>query len=306
MHNFKIRNKLFGTYPIIFHHPGYVGGPNNIVGILKIKKLFFNFVKGPSGQTFLDRKEMIKYEIPASRELPTPDICKELTVIFITNLKEMGSAPRSLDYFGMPYRVFGSEVKNWKNSEKIALLIKELPLITTKYFLLMDTDDTFAVDKLDRILEEIKSKPECKMLLNAAQNFWPAEQLEKYDVLSFCDKIGKEKKSAHKYINSGVFITETAFYRKIVPDMDVTKAPLIGSDQSLFYLLYKKYYPKVQLDYHCKVFQCEFDQELVIEAKSIPSWKRIYIHTESKIYPYYLIYLKNRQKLLRYLYRFSH
>ena len=144
------------------------------------------------------------------------------------------------------------------------------------------------------------------MLLNAAQNFWPAEQLEKYDVLSFCDKIGKEKKSAHKYINSGVFITETAFYRKIVPDMDVTKAPLIGSDQSLFYLLYKKYYPKVQLDYHCKVFQCEFDQELVIEAKSIPSWKRIYIHTESKIYPYYLIYLKNRQKLLRYLYRFSH
>ena len=81
MHNFKIRNKLFGTYPIIFHHPGYVGGPNIIVGILKIKKLFFNFVKGPSGQTFLDRKEMIKYEIPASRELPTPDIWKELTVL---------------------------------------------------------------------------------------------------------------------------------------------------------------------------------------------------------------------------------
>lgn len=183
----------------------------------------------------------------------------------MTNLQEPGSGPRSLDYFGTPYRILGSRIEKWSNKLKIKFLNSEIPNIKTKYFLLLDNDDTFLVDNLSKVVETFETSFTCDMLINAAQNLWPKRQLEKSGVRSFCERIGDKVGSYHKFVNGGAWIARTQFYKEIMGTFDIDKAPLPGDDQSALYLLYKKHYPKIQLDHFCAIFQCEFDEELEVE-----------------------------------------
>jgi hypothetical protein len=57
----KIKNKKFNTYPIVFHHPGNVGSQNNIIGIIRIKRMLFSIIGKNSSEYFCGRKELINY-----------------------------------------------------------------------------------------------------------------------------------------------------------------------------------------------------------------------------------------------------
>ena len=297
----KIKNKRFNTCPIVFHHPGNVGGPNNIFGIIKIKKMLFSILGKNSSEYFCGRKEVINYKVPAIQMESSRKTKELLTVVTITNLDEPGSAPRSLRAFGVNCRILGREVKDWKNVEKIKFLKRELSSISTKYIMLLDSDDTFVVDGLDRVIEKIESMPECRLLMNAAQNFWPPILHRVGNSYEFCNRIGNEKKTNHRYVNSGVFIAEVEFLKEILEEK--IDNPYKDGDQGLFCLLYQKFYPAFQLDYYCEVFQCEFDEELSVDSNSLPFWQKIYFHSESKSYPILSFFFRIRQYALRRLSR---
>jgi hypothetical protein len=296
-----VKNKKFNTHPVVFHHPGHVGSKNNIFGIIKIKKKLFSVIGKDSSEYFCGRKELIRYKIPSVQFESSRKVKELLTVVAITNLDEPGSGPRSLKAFGIDCKIFGRGVKKWSNIQKIRLLKRELSNINTKYIMLLDSDDTFVVDGLDRVIEKIESMPECKLLMNAAQNFWPPILHRKSTTYEFCNRIGDEKKSRHRYVNSGVFISEVEFLKDLLEE-DIAP-PKEDDDQGLFCLLYQKYYPAFQLDYYCDVFQCEFDEELIVESNSLPLRLKIYFHTESKLYPILSFIFRLRQFVLRVLLR---
>ena len=288
MEKFCVKNKKFGTYPSIFHHPGRIGDGNRIIGIVHLKKLFFDLIGDSESGYFWDDKESIRLKIARLNTSVNTEVSDKLTIIFVSNLKEAGSGPRSLDYFGIPYRILGSQVNKWSNGLKIKFLNDELPSIKTKYFMLLDSSDTFVINDLSRAIEIFEAS-NCEMLLNAGQRFWPhwIDGMKEYR--SFCDQIGDEMKSCHRYVNTGALIAKTEFYREIAKTFDVDEAPLPGDDQSAFYPLYKKYYPRIQLDYHCKIFQCEFDEELLIESSVLPWYRKQLMHSET---PFYLVLRK--------------
>lgn len=295
METFRVKNKVFGTYPSIFHHPGRIGDGNRILGIVQLKQLLFNTIGDVKNGYFWDDKERIRLKIPTPRGLELKDISSKLTVIFVSNLKEIGSGPRSLDYFGIPYRILGAEVTNWSNGLKIKFLNNELPNIRTKYFMLLDSSDTFVVNNLVEAIETFETC-NCEILLNAGQRLWPhwIDVMKEYG--TFCDQVGDSVGSPHRYVNTGALLAKTEFYSQIVETFNLDEAPLPGDDQAAFYPLYKKYYPKIQLDYHCKIFQCEFDEELLVESSNLPWYRKQIIHSKSPFYPVLCKYAAMRRK----------
>jgi hypothetical protein len=284
MNNFIVRNKVFNTYPSIFHHPGKIGDGNRTYGIVQLKKIFFDVIGDSMNGYFYDDKEKIRLKIPTTSYHELTNVSSKLTIIFVSNLKEVGSGPRTLDYFGIPYRILGSKVDRWSNSLKIKFLNDHLSNIKTKYFMLLDSSDTFMINDLLQMIQVFEAS-NCAMLLNAGQCFWPHWIDEMKEYQSFCDQIGDEMQSRHRYVNTGALIAETEFYKEIAKTFDVDEAPLPGDDQSAFYPLYKKYYPRIQLDYYCKIFQCEFDEELLIEFPDLPWHRKQIIHSKTPLYP---------------------
>ncbi|WP_373541659.1 glycosyltransferase domain-containing protein [Chamaesiphon sp.] len=296
---FQVKNKKFNTYPSIFHHPGKIGDGNKILGIIQLKKLFFASICEKENGCFIDHKEKISFKIPTPSSSISA-VANKLTVVFVSNLKEIGSGPRSLDYFGVPYRIIGSQVEQWSNELKLKLLNDELSSIKTKYFMLLDSNDTFIVNDFNRAMKIFETLFDCDILLNAGQNLWPSWPDEMREHQLFCDRIGERVKSNHKYVNTGAFIAKTEFYKEIMKTFDIDKSPLPGSDQAAFYPLYKQYYPKIQLDHTCKIFQCEFDEELEIESSILPWYRKHLVHTKSLAYPLFKKYAswhRNKKKL---------
>lgn len=284
MENFQVKNKVFSSYPSIFHHPGRIGDGNRILGILQLKKIFFDLIGDVKNGYFRDEKEKIRLKIPAVSHTLQEEIASKLTVVFVSNLKEKGSGPRSLDYFGIPYRILGSKVDKWSNSLKIKFLNDELSNIKTKYFMLLDSSDIFVINDLSQLLSRFEAL-NCQMLLNAGQNLWPywLDVMKEYQ--TFCDQVGDEMKTDHRYVNTGAIIAETEFYKDIAKTFDVNEAPLSGDDQSAFYPLYKQHYPRIKLDYHCNIFQCEFDEEISVESSALLWHRKQIIHSQSPLYP---------------------
>lgn len=284
MEGFRVKNRLFDTYPSIFHHPGKIGDGNRILGIVQLKKMFFDLIGDEKNGYFYDHKEKIRLKIPKPNSLQFKEIADKLTVVFVSNLDEIGSGPRSLDHFGIPYRILGSQIDRWSNSLKIKLLNKELPNIKTKYFMLLDSSDTFIINNLSTVIELFEAS-NSDMLLNAGQRLWPGWLDEMKDYQIFCDQIGDQVGSQHRYVNTGALIAKTDFYQEIHTTFNVDEAPLVGDDQSAFYPLYKRYYPRIQLDYYCRIFQCEFDEELLIESSVLPWHRKQIIHSKTILYP---------------------
>jgi len=299
MKNFLVKNKAFNTYPSIFHDPGRIGDGNRVLGIVQLKELLFDLIGDSENGYFWDAKEAIKLKIPTVKTCFSEKISDKLTIVFVTNLKEIGSGPRSLDYFGVPYWIIGSEVEKWSMELKIKILNDELTKIETKYFMLLDSNDTFSVNDLSQIISNFETL-DCCMLINAGQNFWPdwnEPQLEELGLRSFCDQIGDKLEISHRYVNGGALIAETDFYRSIANDFDIVNTPIPGDDQTFWCFLYKKYHPKIQLDYHCNIFQCEFDEELSLEMPFIPWHRKQLVHSQSLLYPLFKKQASLRRRL---------
>lgn len=301
MIDFLVKNKAFDTYPSIFHHPGRIGDGNRILGIVQLKQIFFDYIGSLDNGCFWDAKEGIKMKIPTLKIPSDNTVSQQLTIIFVTNLPEIGSGPRSLDFFGIPYRILGTGVEKWSMELKIKFLNDELPKIKTKYFMLLDSNDTFTINGLSKIISILESL-NCHMLINAGQNFWPdwyEPQLEELGLRNFCDQVGDHLKISHRYVNGGAILAKTDFYKAIANDFDVVNTRIAGDDQTLLYLLYKKYYPLIQLDHHCRIFQCEFDEELCLETRSIPWYRRQIMDSKSSLYPIFKKQAAIRCKLYR-------
>jgi len=267
----KIRNKFLDSYPVIFHHNGRRNLFKNSSAYPLKGKVFEYFSEGEDTGFFMGRKEKLRYNIPKKKESCDP-IFDDLTIVMISNLTEYGSAARSLEYYGIPYVVVGEEILKFDGWEKFKKVMEFIPTVKTKYLMLLDSDDVFIVDGMERVMNYEKDM-DCKMLFNAEGWSFPKGNTK----IDEFEKSVIPKDVPFKHLNSGVWIANMEFLNSVY-DVLAKIEPFAKDDGCVFKELYKMFYPQIKIDYECKLFQSvpwtpwfeqhypgRMDMELIIE-----------------------------------------
>jgi hypothetical protein len=245
----KIKNKYFNTYPVVFHHNGRPSLFQHPSGVA-LKRKVFNYFSDGTLNTFRCRKSKTNYPIPAiSNEFN--ELSKKITIFMVTNLKEKGSAARSLDYYNIPYTIGGKDIVHYSHLEKFKTLIDFIPSVETEYMILFDSDDVFVIDGLDQVVDTFEEEMDCKMLFNAEGWNYP-KGLDK-EQTEFELSVAPED-SPFKFLNSGVWIANTKFLKEHLQELSNLES-YSPNDQGIFKRFYKMFYPKIKIDHKCKYFQ---------------------------------------------------
>jgi hypothetical protein len=186
------------------------------------------------------------------KKLATPT---NLTIITWNNGHEaMGVFEKSIAHLGLDCVILGNGIENWVNSIHKPMLTNEaLQNIKTEYILGVDSRDAILIDNPQLIIDQFLENFNCDLVFSADLLNWPnLAEFKKFE-----DKCAEGKNSAYRYLNSGAFIGRTSycchFFGESVKLQPVKQAE--RSDQGIFKQLFQTEYPKVQLDYHCIMFQ---------------------------------------------------
>lgn len=161
----------------------------------------------------------------------------------------------------VPFVTTGKEVTVWNNLQKFILNLKVLHDYDTKYFMGLDAHDVLMLGDPAEIVRRFE-KLDCDLLFNAETYFYPDFSIDYYqENKAFQTSIARGK---YRYLNSGSWIGRrefcTAFFEECVgirvwEMFDCTGyLKLYNCDQSVVHGVFKKHYPRVKLDYDCKVF----------------------------------------------------
>jgi hypothetical protein len=223
-----LKNLTFGTFPSVVH----AQGPHD---------------HKPYWQPVRD-----KFFASETRKLKVP---ANLTIITWNNGHEaMGVFERSIKHLGLSCIVLGEGITNWVNSfHKPLLTYKALQSIQTEYILGVDSRDAILLQDPQIIVDLFETKFNCDLVFSADLINWPNMAVFR----KFENACAAGMNTQYRYLNSGAFIGKTEYCRsffekatKIKPIPEAEKA-----DQGIFKQLFQEEYPKVQLDYHCTMFQ---------------------------------------------------
>jgi SAM-dependent methyltransferase len=225
-------NKATKSYPLIAHAPG---GNHTRTEYLwnDINKIVFSLPK---------------------EKLGCPP---ELTIFTCSNL-DQGPFEKSCEHLGIPYTVLGQNIspKNWKNIVKFQLISDFLTKVKTKYILFCDSSDVVMLGDPDKILEKYLQNFQSLLLFGAEQGRYPAypdapQNYREQELIS-------QKRSKYEFLNSGLWIGHTDYIKDLIFPWIMNQEPnkaAPGSDQAVYARAYTKFYPCVELDFDCKIFQ---------------------------------------------------
>lgn len=194
---------------------------------------------------------------------------EDLSIVTWNNgIEAMGALERSLDHLGIPYIVKGAGVSDWVNSRHKPLLTCEaLEEAKTKYVMGIDSRDAMVIGDPRLIVLRFEQNFSCDMVFGADRMNWP--NLPRFKV--FEESRAGASGTDFKYLNGGMWIGRTEFCRKFfqaaLQTETLSEAP--DSEQGILKQLFQIYYPRVQLDYRCQMFQnlwLVFNQSLRLET----------------------------------------
>jgi len=182
---------------------------------------------------------------------------KKLTIVIAHNYKFVTPVEKTLNSIGFNNIVtVGNNVKKWSNILKPQLVLDTLDNVTTKFVMFLDAVDVYTIH-LDNLVEKFK-QTRCKMLFGAERYNYPLNQHSKD--FSWHENLAKKYclyKHGPQFLNSGQWIARTndaKFYlRDVVKVKPLQEKP--NSDQGVFKVTFKKYYPDINLDFGVKIFQ---------------------------------------------------
>ncbi|HEY6139357.1 MAG TPA: hypothetical protein VI670_16465 [Thermoanaerobaculia bacterium] len=223
-----LRNRQFGSQPVVVH----AHGP------LETKPHW-----QPIRDVFFSQER---------RAIGAPD---DLTVLTCNNGHDsMGLLERSLDRLGVPYVVTGQGIDPWVNArDKPRSILQAAWTVRTTYLLYADSRDAIVLDDPRIALERFRTQFRCDLVFGADRINWPP--LERFR--EFEDAVAGEAAQDFRYLNGGVWIGRTEFCREFFADAAATPPlpEMEVAEQGILKQLFPKYYPKVQLDYGCTIFQ---------------------------------------------------
>jgi SAM-dependent methyltransferase len=182
---------------------------------------------------------------------------EELTIFTCTNL-DKGPFEKSCEHLSIPYTILGQSIspKNWKNIVKFQLISDFLNKVKTKYILFCDSSDVVMLGDPHEVLERYLKNFQTLLLFGAEQGRYPAypdapQNYREQELIS-------QKRSKWEYLNSGLWIGHTDYIRDMIFPWIMNQEPnkaVPGSDQAVYARAYTKFYPCVELDFDCNIFQ---------------------------------------------------
>lgn len=198
-----------------------------------------------------------------------------------------------LDEMGISYHWLGRGVQNWVNAWKIVLCNDFLQTASSRYVLHLDASDVLIrADPAEIVARFLRF--DCEMLFNAEVNFFyngfvgfgTAEhrqlgaRIRQQQFQAYSAHAAKRRSAscrcemhtasqthrlrdgiqrrAYTYLNSGCWIGKTAFARQMFQALLLMRddVGVFVNDQPYMHMLHNRYYPHVQIDNQCSIFQC--------------------------------------------------
>lgn len=161
----------------------------------------------------------------------------------------------------IPFCVLGKDILIWNNLQKFILTLGAIKESKCEYVIGLDSHDVLVLGDFDKVLKKFLSK-KCEILFNCEKKFYPDFNNNYFvENKNFQQKVSK---GIFKYLNSGCWMGKREFCINFFEEcskirlwemLDCTdKLKLYNCDQSVVHGMFKKYYPKIQLDYNCDIF----------------------------------------------------
>ena len=270
-----IENPYFGTKPFAFHYHGDV---RHHARNKYFRPLFYQggevwnlLSEGLDIEGWYKDHKHTHSAFPILPKGETHPVNDELHTFTISNLPELGTGSRTMDYYGIEYDVQGRDIEEYDHDIKILELIEYIPTIEKPYTMFFDSSDIVFTSPPDGLLADFKERPE-SMLFNADGWSFPRGS----PTLTWEEHISASRspKSPYRYLNSGLWIACTDFlkeelhpalvkYRKnwdiwenesITWEEHAKLGPYTNCDQGIFKHIYKDLYPEMIVDHSCRYF----------------------------------------------------
>lgn len=231
---FRIHNLKYDTFPLIAHNP------------------------------FVDMFDCVMWDTMQSH-INLGIFCKkpyDLTIVTWNNGQVKGCFESQLDSLSLPYKCLGSGMNWTTNRLKPITLKKYIQNIKTKYVLCADSFDVLILDNIEGIASRL-DKIGAKVLFNATCCIYPEIDKHREIEQALCPE------PPFQFFNSGLFIGETEFVKKLLDAMQLNDPLFMNSDQYLYRQIYHDWHPEIQIDWRCEVFQIMYIPEAVWGNKRI-------------------------------------
>lgn len=225
----RITNQLFGTHPVAAHCPG------------PLHQSWHWFVESVMGQNrrHCDCRDVTVFTWHSG---PRPE-------------KPCGVLERSLERLGVPTLVLGKDLPHWKNIRKLAITGEALKRVKTPYVIGADSCDIIFIDDPNHVVRHFQEHFTCDLVFNATgSRCWP----ELPEFVQFETSLPGAASAHRRYwLNSGLFVGKTEFCQKYFEFLaqQPPERGYEGSDQAVIKRTWPQWYPRVQIDYGCSMFQ---------------------------------------------------
>ena len=183
-----------------------------------------------------------------------------LSIITWNNLGK-GIFESSLDDWGLPYTVFGQDALVWNNLLKFKYNLEATVNCKTDYIMGVDSHDAAMIRNPEQLIALFEAS-DCDLLFNSEAYFYPDYKITYFqERKDFQHSLGNTK---FRYLNSGAWIGRRDFCNvffdycskirlwELFDCTDMCK--LYNCDQSVTHDAFMKFFPRVKLDYECKIF----------------------------------------------------
>lgn len=226
----KITNTVTGTEPLLFHNNGRRHNP-------------------PQTAMFL-RKCLD--DVTSRRACKRPDFSGALAAATFRNYD--GAFNRqdvfevSAECFGLKVTALGEQFKGqkWSHWNKLTLMSEFLTITTEPLILFCDAPDVIMHQSPEILLRDFELF-KAQAVFNAETNHYPKES----DTKEFERSITG---GAWCYLNAGIILGKRDFLTEIV-EKALDRPYDKPNDQTAFKRLYREYYPAIQIDSTCHMFQ---------------------------------------------------
>lgn len=180
--------------------------------------------------------------------------------IITWNNQKYSILEESLKDHDLSFQVYGKDVLIWNNFLKFDYILKN-DFSRFEYLIGLDSHDVIVHQNLENIVE-LFQEFDCDLLFNSEIKFYPDLNLSYFqEMKEFQNQV---KKTDFCFLNSGCWMGKREFCLeffeycskiKLWEQMDTTDfTKIYNCDQSIVHGGFKKFFPRVQLDYFNKIF----------------------------------------------------
>ena len=190
---------------------------------------------------------------------------KNLDILLCHNYPAVPLTERCLSHLGITgYQVLGRDISQFRNFYKIPLVLDYLKKHSTaEYILHLDARDVLLVDDPKIIVDRFTASFSCDILFNAEKGSnpgfalgLPAEDQQKIQTIEQFEQ--STYTGPFFYLNSGCFIGSRTAIVEMLEEAVTQEGFLVSfpnSDQGIIRDIHRRWYPRIQIDHQCHIFQ---------------------------------------------------